>query len=369
MDIHTLDVSATISRHRRRMEIEAYNQALDQYNRDQAAEIIRIQNEKEGELSEKESEDIESKIAATQTAAFSAKGVAYDVAKGNYRADEILKTATFGGLMGSKEDIAKRRQAYRLKTMKTTGSQYRAIKSGAEANPLARASAIPEPPPIPKKGIPARRLPTAGTRPATRELGRLGLEGNTAQRINQLGGEGGARVGKAGKSITGKALDLSGDIAKAGKFGTTAFLRHSGSVLNIGWGAMDLIEDIDAGHVIGDSEGEKISNVLQIGSGVAELGSLGAGALIGAGVLGAAAAPVVVGLGVLGAGLGIGSAVAEAVGVVGESVEEQKEIKGEESSQIGKVQSDLAKFRRENPKKALEQAGQIVSGTAPKLRG
>jgi hypothetical protein len=368
MDLHTADVSGFLSRHRRRMEIEAYNQALDQYRRDQAAEIIRIQNEKEGELSEKESDDIESKIAATQTAAFSAKGVAFDVAKGNYRADEILKTATFGGLMGSKEEIAKRRQAYKLKTMKTTGGPkpgVRAVGEGLtqELNPVR--SVIPEPPPIPKKGIPVRRLPTA----ETRAISDLGLEGNVQARINQLGGREGARVGKAGKSITGKALDLSGDIAKAGKFGTTAFLRHSGSVLNIGWGAMDLIEDIDAGHVVGDSEGEKISNVLQVGSGVAELGSLGAGALIGAGVLGAAAAPVVIGLGVLGAGLGIGSAVAEAVGVVGESVEEQKEIRGAESSQIGAVRKDIAEFEREHPRKLLEQAGRVVGGTAPKLLG
>jgi hypothetical protein len=355
------------------MEIEAYNQSLDQYYRDQAAELIRIQNEKEGQLGEKESEDLEAGIGATQRAAFSSKGVAYDVATGLYKSDKILEAATFGGLLGSKDEIKARRRRYTTK--KTTGA------------PLTKAqsiySTIPEPPdtPIPET-IQQRRLPTATQRAIQREIrprrvptatlnGLSVIEaepGIVSRNVSKLGGEG-ARVGKAGKSITGKVLNTSGDILKAGKIGTTSLIRHSGAVMNIGFGAEALIEDIAAGEVVGENTGEQVSNVLQVGSGIAELGSLGAGALIGAGVLGAAAAPVVIGLGVLGAGLGVASAISEAVGVIDESQEEQEKIKGEEQSELSSVQQDIAKMKKDKPFKDIGSAGVIEGSIAPKLLG
>lgn len=371
MDIHSVDVSRRISRHRRRMEIEAYNQSLDQYYRDQAAELIRIQNEKEGQLGEKESEDLEAGIGATQRAAFSSKGVAYDVATGLYKSDKILEAATFGGLLGSKDEIKARRMRYT--TRKTTGA------------PLTRAetiySNIPEPPEVPET-IRQRRLPTATQRAIQREIrprrvptatlnGLSVIEaepGIVSRNVSKLGGEG-AKVGKAGKSITGKVLNTSGDILKAGKIGTTSLIRHSGAVMNIGFGAEALIEDIAAGEVVGENTGEQVSNVLQVGSGIAELGSLGAGALIGAGVLGAAAAPVVIGLGVLGAGLGVASAISEAVGVIDESQEEQSKIKSEEESELSSVQQDIAKMKKDKPFKDIGSAGVIEGSIAPKLLG
>lgn len=354
MDIHSVDVSRRISRHRRRMEIEAYNQSLDQYYRDQAAELIRIQNEKEGQLGEKESEDLEAGIGATQRAAFSSKGVAYDVATGLYKSDKILEAATFGGLLGSKDEIKARRRRYT--TRKTTGA------------PLTRAqsiySTIPEPPQVPET-IQQRRLPNATQRALATELAEPGI---VSRNVSKLGGEG-ARVGRASKSITGKVLNTSGDILKAGKIGTTSLIRHSGAVMNIGFGAEALIEDIAAGEVVGENTGEQVSNVLQVGSGIAELGSLGAGALIGAGVLGAAAAPVVIGLGVLGAGLGVASAISEAVGVIDESQEEQEKIKGEEQSELSSVQQDIAKMKKDKPFKDIGSAGVIEGSIAPKLLG
>ena len=354
MDIHSVDVSRRISRHRRRMEIEAYNQSLDQYYRDQAAELIRIQNEKEGQLGEKESEDLEAGIGATQRAAFSSKGVAYDVATGLYKSDKILEAATFGGLLGSKDDIKARRRRYTTK--KTSGA------------PLTRAqsmySNIPEPPELPET-IQQRRLPTATQRALATELAE---PGTVSRNVSKLGGEG-ARVGKASKSITGKVLNTSGDILKAGKIGTTSLIRHSGAVMNIGFGAEALLEDIAAGEVVGENTGEQVSNVLQVGSGIAELGSLGAGALVGAGVLGAAAAPVVIGLGVLGAGLGVASAISEAVGVIEESQEEQEKIKSEEQQEISSVQQDIAKMKKDKPFKDIGSAGVIEGSIAPKLLG
>jgi len=356
MDIHSVDVSRRISRHRRRMEIEAYNQSLDQYYRDQAAELIRIQNEKEGQLGEKESEDLEAGIGATQRAAFSSKGVAYDVATGLYKSDKILEAATFGGLLGSKDEIKARRRRYTTK--KTTG----APKTKAQSI----YSTVPEPPttPIPET-IQQRRLPNATQRALATELAEPGI---VSRNVSKLGGEG-ARVGKAGKSITGKVLNTSGDILKAGKIGTTSLIRHSGAVMNIGFGAEALIEDIAAGEVVGENTGEQVSNVLQVGSGIAELGSLGAGALIGAGVLGAAAAPVVIGLGVLGAGLGVASAISEAVGVIDESQEEQEKIKGEEQSELSSVQQDIAQMKKDKPFKDIGSAGVIEGSIAPKLLG
>lgn len=354
MDIHSVDVSRRISRHRRRMEIEAYNQSLDQYYRDQAAELIRIQNEKEGQLGEKESEDLEAGIGATQRAAFSSKGVAYDVATGLYKSDKILEAATFGGLLGSKDEIKARRRRYT--TRKTTGG------------PLTRGqsiySNIPEPPQLPET-IQQRRLPNATQRALATELAEPGI---VSRNVSKLGGEG-ARVGKAGKSITGKVLNTSGDILKAGKIGTTSLIRHSGAVMNIGFGAEALIEDIAAGEVVGENTGEQVSNVLQVGSGIAELGSLGAGALIGAGVLGAAAAPVVIGLGVLGAGLGVASAISEAVGVIDESQEEQSQIKSEEQQELSSVQQDIAQMKKDKPFKDIGSAGVIEGSIAPKLLG
>lgn len=354
MDIHSVDVSRRISRHRRRMEIEAYNQSLDQYYRDQAAELIRIQNEKEGQLGEKESEDLEAGIGATQRAAFSSKGVAYDVATGLYKSDKILEAATFGGLLGSKDEIKARRRRYTTK--KTTGA------------PLTKAqtiySNIPEPPPVPET-IQQRRLPNATQRALATELAEPGI---VSRNVSKLGGEG-ARVGKASKSITGKVLNTSGDILKAGKIGTTSLIRHSGAVMNIGFGAEALLEDIAAGEVVGENTGEQVSNVLQVGSGIAELGSLGAGALVGAGVLGAAAAPVVIGLGVLGAGLGVASAISEAVGVIEESQEEQEKIKSEEQQELSSVQQDIAKMKKDKPFKDIGSAGVIEGSIAPKLLG
>ncbi len=162
-------------------------------------------------------------------------------------------------------------------------------------------------------------------------------------------------------SKTGKALNMSKAVGK--KVGV-GIIRHSGAAMNIGFGTMDLIEDIDAGEVVGENMTEKAANVLQIGSGLAEIGSLGVAGAVGLGILGTAVAPVAVGLGVLGAAAGVASAVTEAAGVIEESQEDEERITSQADKDIQQIADTPAPEKME-----LGTSAQVRGGFAPKLRG
>ncbi len=351
MDLYTVDVSARTARHRRRQELENYNAAVDQYRRDQAAEIIRIKTEAEGRVSDIEGADLEKKIGSTQQASLSTLGVTYDILKGNIKAPE--KIVPFG--LGETELVQKRMGAFERRKIARQGEKVRALGR-------ARGKVIPEPPPIPEGGVVGRKPITVRDDTFVREsIGttQARLESRALRESEHLLGKSSSKIGQAASKV-GKGASFVGRKAAVG------VVRHAGPALNIGMGAMDLVEDISAGEIVGQNTSEKTSNVLQIGSAFAELGSLGIGAAIGAGVLGAAAAPAVATLALVGAGLGVGSAVAEVVGSIGETEEAKEEIEGEEEEDIESVEEAT----RTGPQmKRIEQAGLVQGAIAPKLRG
>ncbi len=312
MDLFTADVSERSARHKRRMEISSYNAQVDQINRDNAAEMIRIKTEAESDLADQQAADLETKIGSSQQAAFSGKGVAYDIAKGNYSKDKILETIT----MGAKSGASKTGEA-----SETVAKQMEEV--GLETDP-------------------AFNNKVGGERLAPKPVV-AGLEASPEL------------------SKTGKALNMSKAVGK--KVGV-GIIRHSGAAMNIGFGTMDLIEDIDAGEVVGENMTEKAANILQIGSGLAEIGSLGVAGMVGLGILGTAAAPIAVGLGVLGAAAGVGSAVTEAAGVIEESQEDEERITSQADKDIEKIEDAPTPEKME-----VGTSAQVRGGFAPKLRG
>lgn len=317
MDLFTADVSERSARHKRRMEISSYNAQVDQINRDNAAEMIRIKTEAESDLADQQGLDLETKIGSSQQAAFSGKGVAYDLAKGNYSKEKLLDTIT----MGAKTGATKTGEASRVaKQMETIGNSEGSVLSTD----------------------PAFNNKVGGERLAPKPV-IAGIEASPEL------------------SKGGKALNMSKAVGK--KVGV-GIIRHSGAAMNIGFGTMDLIEDIDAGEVVGENMTEKAANVLQIGSGLAEIGSLGVAGAVGLGILGTAVAPVAVGLGVLGAAAGVASAVTEAAGVIEESQEDEERITSQADKDIQKIADTPAPEKME-----VGTSAQVRGGFAPKLRG
>jgi len=351
MDLYTVDVTARTARHRRRQELENYNAAVDQYRRDQAAEIIRIQEEAEGRVADIEGTDLEKKIGSTQQASLSTLGVTYDILKGNIKSPE--KIIPFG--LGETELVQKRMGAFESRKLARQGAKARSLA-------LARGKVIPEPPPIPEGGIKVKKpLTVRGDTFVRESIGttQARLESRALRESEHMLGKSTSKIGKAASKV-GKGASVVGKSAAIG------IVRHAGPALNIGMGGMDLVEDIQAGEIVGQNTSEKTSNVLQIGSAFAELGSLGIGAAIGAGVLGAAASPAVAGLALLGAGLGVGSAVAEVVGSIGETEEAKEEIKEAEEEDVETIQLETETGPQ---RKRIEQAGLVQGAIAPKLRG
>lgn len=317
MDLFSADVSERSSRHRRRMEISSYNAQIDQINRDNAAEMIRIKTESESDLADQQGLDLETKIGSSQQAAFSGKGVAYDLAKGNYSKDKLLETIT----MGAKSGASKTGEATRV------AEQMEGI-GNSEGSVLSTD--------------PAFNNKVGGERLAPKPVV-AGLEASPEL------------------SKGGKALNMSKAVGK--KVGV-GIIRHSGAAMNIGFGTMDLIEDIDAGEIVGENNTEKTANVLQIGSAIAEIGSLGVAGAVGLGLLGVAAAPFAVGLGVLGAAVGVASAVTEAAGVIEESQEDEERITEQADKDTKQVQDAPTPEKME-----VGTSSQVTGGFAPKLRG
>ena len=155
----------------------------------------------------------------------------------------------------------------------------------------------------------------AGSKATDKALGK-GTSEKLAKGVEKsgLGKKASATFGKVAETKVGKTLGEAGSKAMA----------HTGALVNIGLGAYDLSEDFKGGHfqLKGDNDAEKVSNALQIGSGVAD-------------AIGFVFPPAFV----LGAALGVASSGAELVGAGQQAEEESGDIEKAEKKQEAQTSS------------------------------
>ena len=143
---------------------------------------------------------------------------------------------------------------------------------------------------------------------------------NSAAQVISQGGQAAARgAGEAGEIAAGAA---------GGARSLEDTLKVGGQALSVGLGALDAVEDLSAGKIVGNNTAEKVSNVAGMASGALE----GAGLALDATGVGA---PVGVALNILGGIAGLVSGGADIVG--------QEEEKKSAQQKVQQIQQTPAK--------------------------
>ena len=198
-----------------------------------------------------------------------------------------------------------------------------------------------------------KKNPIAGVQ----ELEEMKSAGESAKNIERSVTTAGAEIGEGLKSLAkgGQVVEEGLEALRGGEGAVKGFLKGGAAklaegigegtgaklvskglgVANVAMGGYDLYEDIKTGHLQGNNALEKTSNVLAIGSGVAD-------------AIGLAFPPAAV----VGAGLGILSGIFGGVGAKEE--EEEKEKKAEETGE---------KLKKAVPKR--EAIGKIATSAIP----
>lgn len=343
MDLYTADVSKVTARHRRRTEVAEFNQQQESMARDRTAFMSETDTAYDTLAEERKEDDTISKATAFATAGGSVKALAIDLGsgqiKGGYKATDakILEGAS-KGFFGSGETIQARR-ATRL--AKNTRQLPGAVVKLGGAPTTTRVGGV--------------KLASAAENPAAHSVSRVAEhEASTlaAKSLNPVIKESGKAALKGGEKAGAKAIGKS-------------FAKQLGPAANIGFAA-DVTYDLVKGDkkLSQESKLEETSDITQLISGAAEVGSLGVGAAIGLGLIGVGAAPLVAGLAVVGAVAGAASAVAGGIDAY-DKLKDEESVAEEEKKEVE------TKYDTENPTKPLQSLGDanLIQGKlAPKLR-
>ena len=343
MDLYTSDVSAVSARHKRRNEVESFNQQQESMARDRTAFMTRTDTAFDTLAEARKTDDIVNKGASFATAGGSVKALAIDLGTGGIvggrgaTTGKVLEGAS-KGLFGSAETIQARRASILAKNSRQLPGSV--VKLGG-APASSRVAGI--------------SFASAAENPAAHSVSRVAehegatLAAKSGNTVIKAGGEAALKGGsKMGAKAIGKSL-----------------AKQLGPAANIGFGA-DVADDLIRGNKDLGSESalEETSDISQLISAGAEIGSLGVGAAIGLGLLGVAAAPLVAGLAVIGAVAGATSAVAG-------GIDSYDKLKDEGNIAEAEKTTAESKFDTENPTAPLQDLGSanLVQGKlAPKLR-
>tara|TARA_R110001599_G_C12115921_1_gene648439 strand:+ start:43 stop:1077 length:1035 start_codon:yes stop_codon:yes gene_type:complete len=344
MDLYSADTTSRSARHLRRQEVERYNQEVEYENQQRVSEIDDLDIGYSTLAESRKTDDIVNKAASFATASGSLKALGIDLASGQITGgrgatDAKKLQGASKGLFGSSELIEGRRAA-RLAKATARELPGNVVKLG-EA-PLRR-------------GIGFGALVSKNENAIAHSVSRIAehegatLAAKSGNSVIKAGGEAALKGGeKVGASAIGKSL-----------------VKQLGPAANIGFAA-DVAYDLAEGNKsLGDESAlEETSDISQLVSGVAEVGSLGVGAAIGLGLLGIGAAPIVAGLAVIGAVAGATSAVAG-------GFDSYDKIKNADADAKDTLQIKKAEYNVTNPQKTLKslELSNIVEGTvAPKLQ-
>jgi len=343
-DLFRADVSAISARHLRHQEIGRYNQEVEFENQQRVAEIDDLDIGYKTLSEARKTDDIVNKAASFATAGGSLKALGIDLASGQITGGrgatdaKILQGAS-KGLFGSSDVI-----------------------EGRRLSRLARATARELPGNVVKLGQP----------PLTRGIGFGALvsknENALAHSVGRVAEHQGATLAaKSGNSIikAGGESALKGGEKVGAKAIGKSLVKQLGPAANIGFAA-DVAYDLAEGNKsLGDESAlEETSDISQLVSGVAEVGSLGVGAAIGLGLLGIGAAPLVAGLAVVGA---VGGAVSAVAG----GFDSYDKIKSADADAKELLTQKKEEYDATNPQRQTKGYGSsnIVEGVvAPKLQ-
>jgi hypothetical protein len=257
--------------------------------------------------------------------------------------DDVIKTIGESAAAGNKGAAAVARGAGRVGQTAVRGAGQ--LASGVAA-PFVKKIPVSRLDQLDNAGVSARgESSVANIAPRSKILGDVVSDGsetlgdlNKASKLNSAA----QVISRGGEAAASLAPEVSG--------GATALedtLKVGGQALSVGLGALDAVEDISAGKIVGNNTAERVSNVAGMASGALE----GLGLALDATGVGA---PVGVALNVLGGIAGLVSGGADIVG--------QEEEKKSAQQKVQQIQQTPAKQVATQAFRDVGSAGVEVKG-------